>query len=49
MTVEFGSPDYLVPENEGNVTICLQTDIGSAQEINIIVITAPKTATGQLQ
>ena len=47
VTVEFGSPNYTVPENEGTVSVCLTTSIGSDQPLNVIVATAPKTATGK--
>ena len=47
VTVEFGSPNYSVPENEGTISVCLTTNIGSDQPLSVIVGTAPKTATGK--
>ena len=36
-----------MPENEGSVSVCVTTNIGSDQPLNVIVATAPKTATGK--
>lgn len=47
LTVQFGSPNYSVLENNGTVTVCLTTNIGSNQSVSVIISTAPKTATGQ--
>lgn len=46
LTIQFGSPNYSVLENNGTVTVCLTTNIGSSQTVSVIISTAPKTATG---
>ena len=47
VTVNFGSSDYSVQENKGSAMVCLTTSIGSERLLNVIVATAPKTASGQ--
>jgi hypothetical protein len=45
VTLQFGSANYSVVENGGSVTVCLAKSIGSDQPVNVIVSTAPKSAT----
>lgn len=45
--VEFSSPMYTVDEGNGTVTLCLTTDIGIAQPLQVDVIPTQK-ATGNI-
>ena len=45
LTVDFGSPTYTIPENGGSVPVCLTTDVGSSEPVNLFISTTPKSAT----
>ena len=46
--VDIDSPTYTVPEDGGNVEICLRTNVGSNQPVSVVITTAPKSATREL-
>ena len=46
--MEFEVPEYTVIENEGSVAVCLRTNIGNDEPINVIVSTSHIATSGEL-
>ena len=47
VSVNFGSPTYTIPEDGESVEVCLTTNVGSNEPLTLIVLTDPRTATGE--
>ena len=41
--VEFVQPMYIVPEPNGTATVCLESDIGTETDLQVIVTASEKT------
>ena len=41
--VEFAQPMYTVPESNGTVTVCLESDIGTKTDFQVTVTASEKT------